>query len=432
MGFNRSETRRSLVRTLGLAAAGVGIGSTTASAALPHSLVVESADGSAVEYSIEVSGSVETMARPAGDSASGATASGRTWWRDGYRYSGDVVGFEYDGPAVVRVDGRRVDPDAVGASTLTVSAAETGRHAAYEFGVTGSVETRGNGDNADGARAWGEVWGWKDSYAYTGAVTDFSLDGDANVFVDGAEVDPSTLETSTIVIEGAEDADTGCRYEFAVSGSVEEKGSGDTAVGDRAWGTVWGWRDAYEYSGTVESFSMDGPATVSIDGETVDPATLGDGGGGGGDGGSGDDGSGSRPFDERVEREIHARVNEIRSNRGLSELQWGSGLARVADGHSADMAENDYFSHTSPSGESPGDRYEEAGLSCRGWGENIAYNSGSDVGAEAAADRTVEQWMNSAGHRRNILRESFTSEGIGVVVSGDQLYATQNFGTDCS
>lgn len=340
MKFDRLSSRRSVLAGIGAATFGTGVGTTAADAAPGRSIVVESEDGSRVDYRIEVSGGIETMESPAGDTAAGSTASGKVWWRDGYRFSGDVVGFEWDGPAIVSVDGERVDPAALGASTITF------------------------------------------------------------VGVEGSPTD----------------------YEFTVGGSVTAKRSGDRTAGSRAWGTVWNWKDAYEYDGGIESFSIDGPASVYVDGKVVDPTTVGDG-----------DGGGSRPFHERVERAIHRRVNEIRTNRGLDPLDWHDGLARVADDYSRRMAERDFFSHTDPSGDGPGDRYEAAGLSCRGWGENILYNYSADRSAEAAARESVDQWMNSAGHRENVLRPWFRSEGIGVHVTDDgRLYATQNFGSDCS
>ncbi|MFC4247979.1 CAP domain-containing protein [Natribaculum luteum] len=140
-----------------------------------------------------------------------------------------------------------------------------------------------------------------------------------------------------------------------------------------------------------------------------------------------------RTYAAQVELAIHDEVNEIRAEHGLDPLEFDEQLAGVARGHSEDMAENDYFSHTSPDGSTVGDRYADAGVSCQAWGENILYNYHSDESPEVAAQKSVEMWMNSDGHRENILSDRWDSQGIGVTVAADgRLYATQNFGTNCN
>ncbi|WP_101296865.1 CAP domain-containing protein [Halegenticoccus soli] len=137
-------------------------------------------------------------------------------------------------------------------------------------------------------------------------------------------------------------------------------------------------------------------------------------------------------YEREVERAIHRRVNRIRTDRGLDPLAYGDRLAEIAAYHSWDMADVGYFSHTSPDGETVSDRYEKFGLSCRRWGENILYNYAADESPTEAARQSVDQWMQSSGHRRNILADFWTAEGIGVEVASDgRLYLTQNFGTGC-
>ncbi|WP_129113452.1 CAP domain-containing protein [Halegenticoccus tardaugens] len=137
-------------------------------------------------------------------------------------------------------------------------------------------------------------------------------------------------------------------------------------------------------------------------------------------------------YEREVERAVHRRVNRIRTNRGLDPLAYGERLADVAAYHSEDMADEGYFSHTSPDGETVGDRYEKFGLACRRWGENILYNYAADESPTEAARLSVDQWMQSSGHRRNILADFWTAEGIGAEVASDgRLYLTQNFGTGC-
>lgn len=112
-------------------------------------------------------------------------------------------------------------------------------------------------------------------------------------------------------------------------------------------------------------------------------------------------------------------VNAVRVDAGCKELQWHSGAAEVARRHSADMKANGFFSHTNRDGESPFDRLHDAGITFRGAAENI-------LSGEATATRALALWMNSPGHRANILECAFTHHGVGRV--GD--YWTHVFLTD--
>lgn len=90
------------------------------------------------------------------------------------------------------------------------------------------------------------------------------------------------------------------------------------------------------------------------------------------------------------------------------------------------MAARGYFDHTSPEGEGPGTRVAEAGYSGRGWGENIAQGYGS-------AQAVVDGWMNSPGHRANILNCDFNELGVGYAEGSSRgnvpgIYWTQVFG----
>ncbi|MFC6904229.1 CAP domain-containing protein [Halalkalicoccus tibetensis] len=136
---------------------------------------------------------------------------------------------------------------------------------------------------------------------------------------------------------------------------------------------------------------------------------------------------------DEVEAEIHAQVNEIRAEHGLSELDHDDEIAGIARTHSQDMNERDYFSHTNPEGESPADRFGDLHPSeCRAVGENLAYiqtGIGSGGSAEEIAERIVQGWMDSEGHRENILRDGWDSEGIGVYMDDGRVDATQKFCT---
>ncbi|ELY47948.1 CAP domain-containing protein [Natronorubrum bangense] len=150
-----------------------------------------------------------------------------------------------------------------------------------------------------------------------------------------------------------------------------------------------------------------------------------------------------------VEQYIHEGINEERTTRGLEALEFDEDLQEIARGHSEDMAERGYFSHTDPEGNAFADRYAEHGYECRAYtdggtyyigGENIAYtyvdqpvqtDSGDVVRhttERELADGLVEQWMNSDEHRENILADHWNNEGIGIAVTdNDRVYATQNF-----
>ncbi|WP_458188851.1 CAP domain-containing protein [Haladaptatus sp. NG-WS-4] len=146
-------------------------------------------------------------------------------------------------------------------------------------------------------------------------------------------------------------------------------------------------------------------------------------------------------FRRWVEFYVHIYVNEERIEHGLDPIEFDAGLRDIARNHSAEMARQNYFAHVSPSGEDPGDRYRDADYYClRGAGENIAYTyfdrrvrteNGTVVRyrtADELARGIVSQWMNSTGHRENILSENWEREGIGVYTTDSgRVFATENF-----
>lgn len=136
----------------------------------------------------------------------------------------------------------------------------------------------------------------------------------------------------------------------------------------------------------------------------------------------------SSPTNEEFERAIHAEINDIREQNGLNRLEYNTGLAGVARDHSQDMEARDYFDHDSPEDWTPQDRVDASDdIQCR-VGENIYTESGfSHLDAERVAERVVENWMDSPGHRDNILFEEWSVEGIGVHIDGRDLWATQKF-----
>lgn len=118
------------------------------------------------------------------------------------------------------------------------------------------------------------------------------------------------------------------------------------------------------------------------------------------------------------ENEVIRLVNEIRAESGLKPLLVNWELSRVARFKSQDMVDNRYFSHTSPIYGSPFQMIRDFGLSFRTAGENIAYG-------QRTPQAVVNAWMNSSGHRANILNASYTQIGVGYAASGH--YWTQMF-----
>lgn len=120
----------------------------------------------------------------------------------------------------------------------------------------------------------------------------------------------------------------------------------------------------------------------------------------------------------QYEAEVIQLVNNIRKQNGLSPLTANWELSRVARYKSQDMADRNYFSHTSPTYGTPFQMIKAFGLSYRTAGENIAYGY-------ASPQKVVDGWMNSSGHRANILNASYTQIGVGYVAKGN--YWTQMF-----
>jgi uncharacterized YkwD family protein len=118
------------------------------------------------------------------------------------------------------------------------------------------------------------------------------------------------------------------------------------------------------------------------------------------------------------EQEVIRLVNEIRVQNGLKPLTYDWELSRVARYKSQDMKDNRYFSHTSPVYGSPFQMMKNFGITYRSAGENIARG-------QRSPQEVVNAWMNSDGHRANILNPSFTQIGVGYVADGN--YWTQMF-----
>jgi len=155
------------------------------------------------------------------------------------------------------------------------------------------------------------------------------------------------------------------------------------------------------------------------------------------------------PDASRIEARTHEAVNNVRAARDVPPLRFDDDLSSIARDHSRDMAQRNFVGHSTPTGTSVGDRYEQYGYDCRvpvtgpgryvTAGENIAQlyhgvpserSDGRTVTYDSVAELAhgaVWGWMHSPGHRENLLRDAWRQEGIGVVVSGHRVFITQNF-----
>jgi uncharacterized protein YkwD len=151
----------------------------------------------------------------------------------------------------------------------------------------------------------------------------------------------------------------------------------------------------------------------------------------------------------KLEKTIHLLINKERQQNGLSAMSWDDSLAGIARKHSRDMSKRNYFDHYSPEGHDYLFRYRQGGYQCavtegriiHMGAENIAlnhlYDSVTTINGRAfydwnsqdkIAETTVQGWMKSPGHRKNILTPYFRKEGIGVIISpDDKVYITENF-----
>lgn len=153
----------------------------------------------------------------------------------------------------------------------------------------------------------------------------------------------------------------------------------------------------------------------------------------------------------QLELDIHSLINTQRQNNGLQPLQFDTRLQTIARAHSKDMANNGFFSHVNLVGQDPTARAAAVGYTCHkdfgsyytnGIAENIFqnnlynqvwYTDGIPTSYDwndmnSLASSTVEGWMNSPGHRENILTPTYDREGLGVAISSDdKVYITEDF-----
>ncbi|OLB81314.1 MAG: hypothetical protein AUI14_03705 [Actinobacteria bacterium 13_2_20CM_2_71_6] len=123
------------------------------------------------------------------------------------------------------------------------------------------------------------------------------------------------------------------------------------------------------------------------------------------------------------EAQVLVLVNQERAKAGCAPVTPDPRLTTAARGHSTDMARRDYFDHNTPEGDSAAKRITDAGYRWRTYGENIAAGYGDPASV-------MKGWMNSSGHRHNILDCAFRNLGVGLAYNDKHYsYWTQDFGT---
>lgn len=124
---------------------------------------------------------------------------------------------------------------------------------------------------------------------------------------------------------------------------------------------------------------------------------------------------------ENWAKQVLILTNNERAQHGLKALKWDDSLTKLAKLHCQDMIERNFFSHNNPDGETPFDRMKKAGILYWSAGENIA-------AGQYSPEAVVESWMNSEGHKKNILNPDFAYLGVSVVKGGNYgIYWAQEF-----
>lgn len=154
----------------------------------------------------------------------------------------------------------------------------------------------------------------------------------------------------------------------------------------------------------------------------------------------------------QLEKEIHNLVNQKRTQQGLVNLEFDEKLSEIARYHSKDMAIRNYFEHVNPEGEDVDTRYKKFSYNCMISFGNYIYSGAENImlnniissyyydpltgyiqeyifkSFDELSSSTVNGWMNSKGHRENILTPFWRKEGIGIYIDVDgEVYITQNF-----
>ncbi|WP_414527752.1 CAP domain-containing protein [Nodularia chucula] len=126
---------------------------------------------------------------------------------------------------------------------------------------------------------------------------------------------------------------------------------------------------------------------------------------------------------KQIEIAVRESINQVRQDEELSPLQHNDKLAEIARKYSRQMAENKFFSHTGDDGSNLQDRVRKGGIIYWVVGENLFTSTNVSQPVNVA----VDAWMDSPGHRENILRPVFTETGVGVWRVDNSYYITQLF-----
>ncbi len=126
-----------------------------------------------------------------------------------------------------------------------------------------------------------------------------------------------------------------------------------------------------------------------------------------------------------LELEVLQRTNQVRTERGLRPLQWDALAYKAALGHAQDMLRRNFFAHQNPDGLGAAERMRAAGVLEVTVGENLASFEGYPD--PEIPRRSLTGWMNSPGHRANLLKPEFTHLGVALVRQGRQVMVVQNF-----
>ena len=125
----------------------------------------------------------------------------------------------------------------------------------------------------------------------------------------------------------------------------------------------------------------------------------------------------------QMEEAIRQRINQQRQKQGLQPLKANEALRKIARDYSRRMRQEKFFSHYDAKGKSVSDRVKAAGIRYSAVGENLfkSFNLPNVI------DGSVRGWMNSKGHRENILRKEYTETGVGIWKDGKSYHITQLF-----
>ncbi|OYR38155.1 hypothetical protein DJ82_12850 [Halorubrum sp. Ib24] len=254
-------------------------------------LTVESDDGRASGFEFTVSGDVEPGATGDDTTVTDGIVNGSTADLAAFHFTGSVDDISVTDPGSVTVsvndtavpDG---DLSTIGGDDLphTLSLVGTGSVTSYSFTVSGEIEAESSpnddiSDNISSSSAEGAIETGTHVYDFSGELTDLTVTGDVEVYLDGEPVDDDTADRHLIVFDGSND-DEVSSYKFAVSGSIESSPE-HTVAADSEWdtldskietdsavGLVHKGKDAYWFSGYIKSLELRGSAVATF--ETID------------------------------------------------------------------------------------------------------------------------------------------------------------------